>query len=126
MNPRATPLRYFAVVALSSLCLLGTAAQAGEIKQDMKLMKRDFNAAQNSASMSEFIRFEQAFKNDVEAASRVNYGDDPATYKKGMQELRAALSEVDAKISANDLAGAKSALKKLNLSKRHYHNQLNV
>jgi soluble cytochrome b562 len=63
-------------------------------------------------------------ESDVQQASRQPYRDDQATYDEGMRTLRDELSEVDRAIQANDLPSAKAALRRINGTKKHFHDLL--
>jgi soluble cytochrome b562 len=117
--------KYMFLALLACAVVLPAQSHAGEIKQTMHQMRRDLNAALASASMPTFVRYEKAFESDVQKASQLGYGSDPATYRQGMQKLQAGLAVVDMKVRNNDLASAKATLAELNGVKKRYHNLLN-
>lgn len=110
---------------LLSSALFCAPAQAGEIKRVMKDMKVTMNGAMSSSSMAEFSSYFTRFQNDVAHAGKLPYKSDPSTYQQGMQELQKGMDAVNVQVHANNLQGAKEALRKLNSTKKHYHDLLN-
>jgi soluble cytochrome b562 len=99
-------------------------AQAGEVKRVMKDMKAAFNGAMGSSSMGEFSQYMARFQNDVTHASKLQYKSDPSTYQQGMQELQKEIDAVNVEVHANNLPGAKGALRKMIPTRKHYHDLL--
>ncbi|WP_077187975.1 cytochrome b562 [Burkholderia cenocepacia] len=63
-------------------------------------------------------------ESDAQQASHQSYRDDQPTYDEGMRILRDELTEVDRAIQANDLAAAKQALRRINGTRKRYHDLL--
>ncbi len=123
MNRLAFRLRFCAVLGLL-LSLAAAPACAGEIKTLMKDMKQAMQGAMNSQTIPEMNGYVTRLESDVQQASRQPYRDDQATYDEGMRTLRDELTEVDRAIQANDLAAAKAALRRINGTKKHFHDLL--
>lgn len=123
MNRLAFRLRFCAVLGLL-LSLAAAPACAGEIKTLMKDMKQAMQGAMNSRTIPEMNGYVTRLESDVQQASRQPYRDDQATYDEGMRTLRDELTEVDRAIQANDLAAAKAALRRINGTKKHFHDLL--
>ena len=123
MNRLAFRLRFCAAMGLL-LSLAAAPAWAGEIKTLMKDMKQAMQGAMNSQTIPEMNGYVTRFESDVQQASRQPYRDDQATYDEGMRTLRDELTEVDRAIQANDLAAAKAALRRINGTKKHFHDLL--
>lgn len=120
--------RHCARIRLSVFALLflaASAARAGEIKTLMRDMKSAMRGAMGSSTMAQFSGYVARLEGDVTLASRQPYRSDPATYREGMQALQREFGPVDEAIRANDLAGAKKQLAKIDRTKRHYHDLLN-
>ncbi|WP_260433565.1 cytochrome b562 [Burkholderia sp. Bp8998] len=99
-------------------------ACAGEIKPLMKDMKHAMQGAMNSRTIPEMKGYVARLESDAQQAGRQRYRDDQPTYDDGMRTLHDELTEVDRAIEANDLPGAKQALRRINDSKKHYHDLL--
>lgn len=123
MNRLAFRLRFCAALGLL-LSLAAAPACAGEIKTLMKDMKQAMQGAMNSQTIPEMNGYVTRLESDVQQASRQPYRDDQATYDEGMRTLRDELTEVDRAIQANDLAAAKAALRRINGTKKHFHDLL--
>ena len=123
MNRLPFRLRFCAALGLL-LSLAAAPAWAGEIKTLMKDMKQAMQGAMNSQTIPEMNGYVTRFESDVQQASRQPYRDDQATYDEGMRTLRDELTEVDRAIQANDLAAAKAALRRINGTKKHFHDLL--
>lgn len=120
--------RHRARIRISSFVLLflaASAAHAGEIKPLMRDMKSAMRGAMNSSTMAQFSGYVTRLENDATLAGRQPYRSDPATYREGMQALQREFGPVDEAIHANDLAGAKRELAKIDQTRRHYHDLLN-
>ena len=119
----------FSLRARTLLCvsLLAAAplAHAGEIKMLMKDMKRAMQGAMASTTMPALSGYVARLESDTQQASRQPYRSDQPTYDEGMQALRQELAEVDQAIHANDMNAAKQALRRINDTKKHYHDLLN-
>lgn len=98
--------------------------QAGEVKNVMKDMKVAMKGAMNSTTIPEFSQYANRLQVDATKASKLQYKSDAETYRKGMQELQQELNVVNQAVRANDLKAAKTALQKINTSKKHYHDLL--
>jgi len=118
----------FSLRARTLLCvsLLAAAplAHAGEIKMLMKDMKRAMQGAMASTTMPELSGYVTRLESDAQQASRQPYRSDQPTYDEGMKALRQELAEVDQAIHANDMNAAKQALRRINDTKKHYHDLL--
>jgi soluble cytochrome b562 len=123
MNRLPFRLRFCAALGLL-LSLAAAPACAGEIKTLMKDMKQAMQGAMNSRTIPEMNGYVTRLESDVQQASRQPYRDDQATYDEGMRTLRDELSEVDRAIQANDLPSAKAALRRINGTKKHFHDLL--
>ena len=110
---------------LAFLFAAAPVAHASQIKTLMRDMKASMRGAMASSTMPQFSQYLTRLENDVAQASRQPYRDDPATYREGMQTLQREFVPVDEAVRANDLAGAKQALKKINATRKHYHDLLN-
>ncbi len=75
--------------------------------------------------MAQFSGYVTRLENDATLAGRQPYRSDPVTYREGMQALQREFGPVDEAIHANDLAGAKRELAKIDQTRRHYHDLLN-
>ena len=123
MNRLPFRLRFCAALGLL-LSLAAAPAWAGEIKTLMKDMKQAMQGAMNSQTIPEMNGYVTRLESDVQQASGQPYRDDQATYDEGMRTLRDELTEVDRAIQANDLAAAKAALRRINGTKKHFHDLL--
>jgi soluble cytochrome b562 len=123
MNRLPFRLRFCAALGLL-LSLAAAPACAGEIKTLMKDMKQAMQGAMNSRTIPEMSGYVTRLESDVQQASRQPYRDDQATYDEGMRTLRDELGEVDRAIQANDLPSAKAALRRINGTKKHFHDLL--
>ena len=123
MNRLPFRLRFCAALGLL-LSLAAAPACAGEIKTLMKDMKEALHGAMNSRTIPEMNGYVTRLESDVQQASRQPYRDDQATYDEGMRTLRDELTEVDHAIQANDLPAAQSALRRINGTKKHFHDLL--
>lgn len=112
------------VLLCVSLIATAPMACAGEVKALMKDMKRAMQGAMASTTMPELSGYVARLESDAQRASRQPYRSDQATYDEGMQALRQQLAEVDRAIQANDLNTAKRALRRINDTKKHYHDLL--
>lgn len=106
------------------LSLAAAPAHAGEVKQLMRDMKHAMQGAMNSRTIPEMTGYVARLESDVQQASRQQYRDDQPTYDEGMRTLRGELTEVDRAVQANDLTAAKQALRRINGTKKHYHDLL--
>ncbi|WP_028534306.1 cytochrome b562 [Paludibacterium yongneupense] len=107
------------------MAALSPTVLGNEVKQVMKDMRREYNAAMASTTIAEFGKNMASLHASVGSASHINFSSDPATYQQGMQELEQGLARVDLALKANDLAAAKNALRQMNSTKKHYHDLLN-
>lgn len=116
-------------VATSLLCMslvIGAQlAHASEIKPVMKDMKRAMQGALASSTMPELSGYVVRLESDADRASDQPYRSDQATYDEGMRTLKEELAAVDQAVHANDMDGAKQALRKINSTRKHYHDLLN-
>lgn len=110
--------------ALSCLLPLSHLAEAGEVKNVMKEIKTEYNAALGSSTLPDLAQHVAKLQDHVKTASQTRFPDDQATYNKGMQELQQGLEQVTTAIRANDMNKAKAALRQLNAIKKHYHGLL--
>ncbi|ARF87118.1 cytochrome b562 [Burkholderia cenocepacia] len=99
-------------------------ARAGEIKTLMTDMKHALQGALGSRTIPEMKSYAIRLESDVQRASRQRYRNNQPTYDEGMRVLHDELTAVDRAIEANDLPGAKQALRRINGSKKHYHDLL--
>lgn len=125
MSKRLPRVYLQALLLCAPLVVGAQAAHAGEIKVDMKDMKRAMQGAMASTSIPELSRYVAQLEKDADQASRQPYRDDQATYDEGMQKLKLQLAATDEAIRANDMAAAKQALRTINATRKHYHDLLN-
>ncbi|RZF31241.1 cytochrome B562 [Paraburkholderia sp. UYCP14C] len=107
-----------------SLLAAAPLAHAGEIKILMKDMKQAMQGAMVSTTMPELSGYVTRLEDDAQRASHLPYRGDQPTYDEGIQALREELTEVDRAIQANDLNAAKQALRRINGTRKHYHDLL--
>lgn len=124
MFPSLKRLRLQALL-LACLCAAAPIAHASQIKTLMRDMKASMRGAMASSTMPQFSQYLTRLENDVAQASRQPYRDDPSTYREGMQTLQRQFTPVDEAVRANDLPAAKNALRKINATRKHYHDLLN-
>jgi len=128
MSTAISRLRASLMVGLSvtflGLMAVTSVAHADQLKQTMNDMKRAYRGAINSSSMAEFQQNAVRLQSAADAASRLSLGDNPTTYRQGMDELRQEIDIMNAAIKSNDLAAAKESLKRINSTRKHYHDLL--
>jgi soluble cytochrome b562 len=107
-----------------SLLAAAPLAHAGEIKILMKDMKQAMQGAMASTTVPELSGYVTRLEGDAQRARHLPYRGDQSTYDEGMQTLREELTEVDRAIQANDLNAAKQALRRINSTRKHYHDLL--
>ncbi|TAM45201.1 MAG: cytochrome B562 [Burkholderiaceae bacterium] len=90
----------------------------------MKDMKRAMQGAMASTTMQALSNYVVRLERDVKQASYQPYRDDQPTYSEGMQTLQRELAQVDQAIRANDMATAKRTLRRINGTRKHYHDLL--
>ncbi|WP_027820839.1 cytochrome b562 [Paraburkholderia bannensis] len=108
----------------ASLLAVSSFAQAGEIKMLMRDMKLAMQGAMASTTMPALSSYVARLERDVEQVSHQPYRDDQPTYDEGMQALRRELVDVDQAIRANDMTTAKNALRRIDGTRKHYHDLL--
>lgn len=123
MNSPSFRLRFCAALAVL-LSVAAAPACAGEIKTLMRDMKHAMQGAMNSRTIAEMKGYVIRLENDAQQAGRQRYRNDQPTYDEGMRTLQGELAEVDRAIQANDLSAAKQALRRINGTKKHYHDLL--
>ncbi|MCA8024810.1 cytochrome b562 [Burkholderia cepacia] len=123
MNSPSFRLRFCAALAVL-LSVAAAPACAGEIKTLMRDMKHAMQGAANSQTIPEMKAYMARLESDAQQASRQKYRDDQPTYDEGMRALQGQLADVDHAIQANDLSAAKQALRRINGTKKHYHDLL--
>ena len=123
MNSPSFRLRFCAALAVL-LSVAAAPACAGEIKTLMRDMKHAMQGAANSQTIPEMKAYMARLESDAQQASRQRYRDDQPTYDEGMRTLQGQLADVDHAIQANDLSAAKQALRRINGTKKHYHDLL--
>lgn len=123
MNSLSFRLRFCAALAVL-LSVAAAPACAGEIKTLMRDMKHAMQGAANSQTIPEMKAYMARLESDAQQASRQKYRDDQPTYDEGMRTLQGQLADVDHAIQANDLSAAKQALRRINGTKKHYHDLL--
>ena len=124
--PKLLPRVYFQALLLCAPLVIGAQmAHAGEIKVAMKEMKHALRGAIASTTMPELARYVAQLEKNAEQASRQSYRSDQATYDEGMQKLKQELAVVDQAIRANDINEAKQDLRKIDATRKHYHDLLN-
>ncbi|WP_244106774.1 cytochrome b562 [Burkholderia anthina] len=123
MNSLSFRLRFCAALGVL-LSVAAAPACAGEIKTLMRDMKHAMQGAMSSRTIPEMKGYVTRLENDALQASRQRYRDDQSTYDEGMGTLRDELTAVDRAIQANDLPAAKQALRRINGTKKHYHDLL--
>ncbi|KVG29850.1 cytochrome b562 [Burkholderia diffusa] len=123
MNSLSLRLRFCAALAVL-LSVAAAPACAGEIKTLMRDMKHAMQGAASSQTIPEMKAYMARLESDAQQASRQKYRDDQPTYDEGMRTLQGQLADVDHAIQANDLSAAKQALRRINGTKKHYHDLL--
>lgn len=123
MNSLSFRLRSCAALAVL-LSVAAAPACAGEIKTLMRDMKHAMQGAMNSRTVPEMKAYVARLDSDAQQASRQRYRDDQPTYDEGMRTLQGQLADVDHAIQANDLKAARQALRRINGTKKHYHDLL--
>ncbi|WP_234745413.1 cytochrome b562 [Burkholderia sp. WTPI3] len=123
MNRLPFRLRFCATLGVM-LSVAAAPACAGEIKTLMTDMKHAMQGAMASRTTAEMNGYVARLESDAQQASRQRYRDDQATYDEGMRALRDELTEVDRAIQADDLSAAKQALRRINGTKKRYHDLL--
>ncbi|MBB3261742.1 soluble cytochrome b562 [Paraburkholderia bannensis] len=123
MSKTSLPLRA-SLFLFAALLAVSPFAQAGEIKMLMRDMKLAMQGAMASTTMPALSSYVGRLESDVEQASHQPYRDDQPTYDEGMQTLRRELAEVDQAIRSNDLTTARNALRKIDATRKHYHDLL--
>ncbi|HDR9483044.1 TPA: cytochrome B562 [Burkholderia aenigmatica] len=123
MNSPSFRLRFCAALAVL-LSVAAAPACAGEIKTLMRDMKHTMQGAVNSRTIPEMKGYVTRLESDAQQASRQRYRNDQSTYDEGMRTLQGELADVDRAIEANDLSAAKQALRRINGTKKHYHDLL--
>ncbi|MBR8304673.1 cytochrome B562 [Burkholderia dolosa] len=123
MNSPSFRLRFCAALAVL-LSVAAAPACAGEIKTLMRDMKHTMQGAMNSRTIAEMKGYVTRLESDAQQASRQRYRNDQSTYDEGMRTLQGELADVDRAIEANDLSAAKQALRRINGTKKHYHDLL--
>ncbi|HHT8967815.1 MULTISPECIES: cytochrome b562 [Burkholderia cepacia complex] len=123
MNSPSFRLRFCAALAVL-LSVAAAPACAGEIKTLMRDMKHTMQGAMNSRTIAEMKGYVTRLESDAQQASRQRYRNDQSTYDEGMRTLQGELADVDRAIEANDLPAAKQALRRINGTKKHYHDLL--
>ncbi|AOI61622.1 MULTISPECIES: cytochrome b562 [Burkholderia cepacia complex] len=123
MNRLPFRLRFCATLGLL-LAVAAAPACASEIKTLMRDMKHAMQGAMDSRTIPEMKGYVTRLESDAQQASRQRYRNDQPTYDEGMRTLRDELADVDRAIQANDLSAAKQALRRINGSKKHYHDLL--
>jgi soluble cytochrome b562 len=119
------PIRLvFPMLLCVSLLAAAPLAHAGEIKILMKDMKQAMQGAMASTTVPELSGYVTRLEGDAQRARHLPYRGDQSTYDEGMQTLREELTEVDRAIQANDLNAAKQALRRINSTRKHYHDLL--
>ncbi|KVC40029.1 MULTISPECIES: cytochrome b562 [Burkholderia cepacia complex] len=123
MNRLPFRLRFCAALGLL-LAVAAAPACASEIKTLMRDMRHAMQGAMDSRTIPEMKGYVTRLESDAQQASRQRYRNDQPTYDEGMRTLRDELADVDRAIQANDLSAAKQALRRINGSKKHYHDLL--
>ncbi|AOI67538.1 cytochrome B562 [Burkholderia territorii] len=123
MNRLPFRLRFCAALGLL-LAVAASPACASEIKTLMRDMRHAMQGAMDSRTIPEMKGYVTRLESDAQQASRQRYRNDQPTYDEGMRTLRDELADVDRAIQANDLSAAKQALRRINGSKKHYHDLL--
>ncbi|HDR9249610.1 cytochrome b562 [Burkholderia vietnamiensis] len=125
MKTPAFRFRFRFCAALAALLVVTAApAQAGEIKPLMRDMKQAMQRALNSRTTAEMRGYVTRLESDAQQASRQRYRSDQPTYDEGMRTLQRELTDVDRALAADDLPAAKQALRRINDTKKHYHDLL--
>ena len=123
-------MRLISGLMLASIGLMaGGIATAGEIKQDMKEMKKNLRGAIKSDSVEELAPYIEALKYSAWHASNLSFDgseQEKNTYREGLTKVHKQLEEVDQAIKNHDLDGAKRILSKVRDTQDTYHQKLNV
>ena len=123
-------MRLISGLMLASIGVMaGSVATAGEIKQDMKEMKKNLRGAVNSNSVEELAPYIDALKYSAWHASNLNFDgseQEKNTYREGLIKVHKQLEEVDQAIKNHDLDGAKRILNGVRDTRDAYHHKLNV
>ncbi len=122
--------RLISGLMLASIGMMaGSIATAGEIKQDMKEMKKNLRGAIKSDSVEELAPYIEALKYSTWHASNLNLDgseQEKNTYREGLIKVHKQLEEADQAIKNRDLDGAKRILSKVRETQDAYHEKLNV
>ncbi|NVD07796.1 cytochrome b562 family protein [Vibrio sp. JPW-9-11-11] len=101
-------------------------AEDVDLKATMKQMKVEFKQA---AQAEQIEPMQAAIANLTSLVAQSKQGDYPPEktelYLEGFNKLSMALAEVDAKLSAGDLAAAKQALREVDALREEYHDKRN-
>lgn len=124
MNNIIHPLRKFGGLLVLTTLLVTTQAHANEVKNVMKDMKAAMRGAMNSTSIAEFSTYATRLQNDAIMADKMQYHRNQAIYHKGLLQMQTEMDAVNQAVRANDLNAAKSALQKINSTKKQYHHLL--
>jgi soluble cytochrome b562 len=123
-------MRLISGLMLASIGMMaGSIATAGEIKQDMKEMKKNLRGAIKSDSVEELVPYIEALKYSAWHASNLNFDgseQEKNTYREGLTKVHKQLEEVDQAIKNHDLDGAKRILSNVRDTQDTYHQKLNV
>jgi len=123
-------MRLISGLMLASIGIMaGSIATAGEIKQDMKEMKKNLRGAIKSDSVEELAPYIEALKYSAWHASNLNFDgseQEKNTYREGLTKVHKQLEEVDQAIKNHDLDGAKRILSNVRDTQDTYHQKLNV
>ncbi len=117
-------LRQFSGLLILTSLLATSHANANEIKNVMKDMKHAMRDAMDSTSIAEFSKYANQLQNDASMADKMQYHRNQAVYHKGLLQMQAQMDAVNQAVRANDLNAAKSALQKINITKKQYHHLL--
>ncbi|MBS1174764.1 MAG: hypothetical protein H6R05_895 [Burkholderiaceae bacterium] len=123
-------MRLISGLMLASIGVMaGSIATAGEIKQDMKEMKKNLRGAIKSDSVEELAPYIESLKYATWHASNLNFdgsAQEKNTYREGLIKVHKQLEEVDQAIKNGDLDGAKRVLSQVRDTQETYHDKLNV
>lgn len=110
--------------AVAALALTAAVAQAGEVKNLMKEMKKDMKAAMESRSMDDFAANFEKLHAAAKKASEQKWSDNQAVFDEGQQKLLKQFDVVATQVSANNLEGARAELAKTDPVRKEYHKKL--
>ncbi|MEF1310714.1 cytochrome b562 [Vibrio mytili] len=117
------PLMLGCVIALGSSY---AAAEAVDLKQNMKQMKMDFKQAAEASDVETMKSAIDNMQDVIEQSKRGNYPPEKFdTYLEGFNKLTVTLDKIDAELDAGNLDKAKEQLRQIDQLREEYHDKRN-